>query len=61
MLAIIGGSGLTRFTRLEEAERRQVATPYGDPSAALTFGCSVAGRWFFWRVTATNTRFRRTR
>ena len=38
MLAIIGGSGLTRFVRMEVAERRQVATPYGDPSAALTFG-----------------------
>ncbi|MBN8518491.1 MAG: S-methyl-5'-thioinosine phosphorylase [Candidatus Accumulibacter sp.] len=43
MLAIIGGSGLTRFTRLEEAERRQVTTPYGNPSAALTFGL-LSGR-----------------
>ena len=38
MLAIIGGSGLTRFVRMEVAERRQVATPYGEPSAALPFG-----------------------
>jgi 5'-methylthioinosine phosphorylase len=43
MLAIIGGSGLTRFVSLEVAERRQVATPYGDPSAALTFG-HLSGR-----------------
>ena len=43
MLAIIGGSGLTRLARLEEAERRPVATPYGNPSAALTFGL-LSGR-----------------
>jgi 5'-deoxy-5'-methylthioadenosine phosphorylase len=41
MLAIIGGSGLTQFaqlTRLEGSHRRFAPTPYGDPSAALTFG-----------------------
>ncbi|HCX32398.1 MAG TPA: 5'-methylthioadenosine phosphorylase, partial [Rhodocyclaceae bacterium] len=30
MLAIIGGSGLTRLTNLEVTGRRVVRTPYGD-------------------------------
>ncbi len=38
MLAIIGGSGLTRFASIEVTERRRVPTPWGEPSAALTFG-----------------------
>ncbi|MBK7674361.1 MAG: S-methyl-5'-thioinosine phosphorylase [Candidatus Accumulibacter sp.] len=38
MLAIIGGSGLTRLASLEVSRRQLVKTPYGEPSAALTFG-----------------------
>jgi 5'-methylthioinosine phosphorylase len=38
MLAIIGGSGLTRLASLEVSHRRLAGTPYGEPSAALTFG-----------------------
>ncbi len=38
MLAIIGGSGLTRLSTLAVAHREVVRTPYGDPSAALLFG-----------------------
>ncbi len=46
MLAIIGGSGLTQFAQLtggEGSHRRLAPTPYGDPSAALTFGC-ISGK-----------------
>ncbi len=42
MLAIIGGSGLTRLANLEVSRREVVRTPCGEPSGALTFG-SVAG------------------
>ena len=38
MLAIIGGSGLTRLSTLAVAHREVVRTPYGQPSAALNFG-----------------------
>ena len=38
MLAIIGGSGLTRLSTLAVAHREVVRTPYGDPSGAITFG-----------------------
>lgn len=38
MLAIIGGSGLTKLATIEEPHRRVVRTPYGEPSSALTFG-----------------------
>jgi len=43
MLAIIGGTGLTRLSTLQVAHREVVRTPYGDPSSALLFG-QVAGR-----------------
>ena len=43
MLAIIGGSGLTRLSTLSVAHREVVRTPYGDPSSALLFG-KIAGR-----------------
>jgi len=43
MLAIIGGSGLTRLSTLAVARREVVRTPYGEPSAALLFG-QIAGR-----------------
>ncbi len=43
MLAIIGGSGLNRFTSLELVERKRLTTPYGEPSAALSVG-RVGGR-----------------
>jgi 5'-deoxy-5'-methylthioadenosine phosphorylase len=43
MLAIIGGSGLTRLSTLAVAHREVVRTPYGEPSAALLFG-QIAGR-----------------
>ncbi len=38
MLAIIGGSGLSQLAILEATRRQVVRTPYGEPSAALTFG-----------------------
>src|SRR5262245_24905932 len=38
MLAIIGGSGLTQFEGLAQVRRKTVHTPYGDTSAALSFG-----------------------
>ena len=38
MLAIIGGTGLTRLSSLAVAHREVVRTPYGEPSAALIFG-----------------------
>lgn len=43
MLAIIGGSGLTRLSTLAVSRREVVRTPYGEPSAALLFG-QIAGR-----------------
>ena len=43
MLAILGGSGLTRLGNLKITQRRSLSTPYGQPSAALTFG-ELAGR-----------------
>jgi 5'-methylthioadenosine phosphorylase len=42
MLAIIGGSGLTRLSSLAVAHREVVRTPYGDVSSALLFG-QIAG------------------
>lgn len=38
MLAIIGGSGLSRLQGLEIRERKNLSTEYGDPSAPLSFG-----------------------
>jgi 5'-methylthioadenosine phosphorylase len=38
MLAIIGGSGLTKLGNLEVKQRKVVRTPYGEPSGPLTFG-----------------------
>ena len=43
MLAIIGGSGLSRLATLEVTERRAARTPYGEPSGALMFG-QIAGK-----------------
>jgi 5'-methylthioadenosine phosphorylase len=42
MLAIIGGTGLTRLSTLAVAHREVVRTPYGEPSAPLLFG-EIAG------------------
>ena len=38
MLAIIGGSGLTKLSNLDVSHREVVRTPYGEPSGVLTFG-----------------------
>jgi len=38
VLAIIGGSGLTKLGNMEVTTRRVVRTPYGEPSGALAFG-----------------------
>jgi 5'-methylthioinosine phosphorylase len=38
MLAIIGGSGLTKLATIANTRREVVRTPYGDPSGPLTFG-----------------------
>ena len=36
--AVIGGTGLTSLDTLKIARREHVNTPYGNPSAALTYG-----------------------
>ena len=38
VLGIIGGSGLTRLQTLQVERQEIVTTPYGEPSAPLTFG-----------------------
>ena len=38
MLAVIGGSGLTKLSSLDVVRREVMRTPYGEPSGALTFG-----------------------
>jgi 5'-methylthioinosine phosphorylase len=38
VLAIIGGSGLTKLANLEVGRRKVARTPYGEPSGAVTFG-----------------------
>lgn len=38
MLAVIGGSGLSKLATLEVTQRKMVRTPYGEPSGALTYG-----------------------
>jgi len=38
MLAIIGGSGMTKLSCLEISHRQIVRTPYGEPSGPLMFG-----------------------
>jgi 5'-methylthioadenosine phosphorylase len=38
MLAIIGGSGLSKLGNMEVTQRKVARTPYGEPSGALTFG-----------------------
>ena len=43
MLAIIGGSGLSRFASLEVTQRKSLQTPYGEPSAPLSLG-RIGGR-----------------
>ncbi len=46
MLAIIGGSGLSKLGNMEVTRRKVVRTPYGQPSGAVTLGrianCEVA-------------------
>lgn len=42
-IGIIGGTGLTRLSRLAGQDSELVPTPYGDPSAALVHG-AVGGR-----------------
>lgn len=43
MLAIIGGSGLTKLSTLAVTRREIIRTPYGEPSAPLLFG-QIAGQ-----------------
>ena len=38
MLAIIGGSGLTRLSSLDITRREILRTPYGEPSGPIIFG-----------------------
>ncbi len=42
-LAIIGGTGLSSLEGLQITQRKNIATPFGDPSAPLIFG-EIAGR-----------------
>jgi 5'-methylthioinosine phosphorylase len=37
-IAVIGGTGLTSLAGVEITETREVDTPYGSPSSALSFG-----------------------
>jgi 5'-methylthioadenosine phosphorylase len=43
MLAVIGGSGLTRLSSLEVTRRKAVKTPYGESPGAITHG-TIRGR-----------------
>ncbi|MFT3734074.1 MAG: S-methyl-5'-thioinosine phosphorylase [Rhodocyclaceae bacterium] len=43
MFAIIGGSGLSKLSSLDEDRREVVRTPYGEPSGPLLFG-QVGGK-----------------
>jgi len=43
LIAIIGGSGLTKLKNLEITHQEVVRTPYGEPSSALVFG-RLAGK-----------------
>jgi 5'-methylthioinosine phosphorylase len=43
LVAIIGGSGLSKLGNMEVTQRRVARTPYGEPSGALTFG-RIRGR-----------------
>jgi 5'-methylthioinosine phosphorylase len=47
MLAIIGGTGLTRLPSLAVTHRQVIRTPYGEPSAALVFGELAGHRALF--------------
>jgi 5'-methylthioinosine phosphorylase len=47
MLAIIGGTGLTRLSSLAVTHRQVVRTPYGEPSAALVYGELAGHRAIF--------------
>jgi len=38
MLAVIGGSGLSKLENLEITRRQVLRTPYGEPSSPATFG-----------------------
>ena len=37
-IAIVGGSGLTKLSGLEVIDKIESATPWGEPSAPITFG-----------------------
>jgi 5'-methylthioadenosine phosphorylase len=47
MLAIIGGTGLTRLSTLAVKHREVIRTPFGEPSAALIFGELAGHRAIF--------------
>ena len=46
-LGIIGGSGLARLDALQVERQELVSTPYGEPSAAITFGRLDGARVIF--------------
>jgi 5'-methylthioinosine phosphorylase len=46
-LAIVGGTGLTALQDLEVVRRETLRTPYGEPSAPLTFGRLGGGELVF--------------
>ena len=53
VLAIIGGSGLTKLANLEIGRRKVARTPYGDPSGPITFGRIGRAKCCFSRAMAT--------
>lgn len=46
-LAIIGGSGFNQLQNFTIVEQKKVATPYGTPSAALSFGKYAGSKLVF--------------
>ena len=61
MIAIIGGSGLTRLPEMNLSRRQIVRTPYGLPSSTLLFGNIGKLEVVFWRGMALATPSRRTK
>ncbi|MDX2426148.1 MAG: MTAP family purine nucleoside phosphorylase, partial [Cycloclasticus sp.] len=38
ILAVIGGTGLSKLVNLQDVRKKVVKTPYGEPSSPLTYG-----------------------
>ena len=60
-LGIIGGSGFYKMDDFRAVETREVQTPFGAPSAPLTFAESETARRCFCRGTGSGISFCRPR